>query len=1138
MAVGRREHASGRVAMRGGVGRRRRVRQPYSWLGVGALTVGVGIALAPGCGVAHADVAGGPSAADSQGTVNHTPGATRATSGGFRGDRVGGRRTSVLTASTLDGGTGGGASGAVARHPRPVAATLSRPTAVSGSASGSGSDVARAGAGPDPAAVVRRVAGGTRVAGNASARVAFAAPPVSVTVADGVPVVTTSVENHSARAAFMVPAASLTVTTAPARASSIGQQITVAVNTAFNALFTGLGGLPANPISGLLEGALVLVRRTVFGLVPTGVTAAVIGSTLVIDVDPGSIAYFRQNGTSLQVSGDPVFFHLFNAQQFDAASVQTVTATGTGNAGLVFSSGDVNASLETTGIDSLNFGAGAQFAGSVDTTLDSGTLVLYKAVRGKTGVTLDAPAIRLATKVDVEAASLTGTAPDVTFTGTVDATTAGAQSLTVTALGTTTFEAAVGSQVALGSLLTRGITPLEIAPSSGAQSIPLNYYPLIARYGIDVAIGDNAAKPYLFDTGSGALVAGYNPGWWRGVPPVGPGPVSTGYEGGDGFKGSAVTTPVTIGGGKRTLTTRPLQLLAALGPPTYNFSNPYVGPVEGVGWYGVFGAGFSEVPVPGQTPDQQLANALFQLPGSLSNNGYLVQLGPLGTPAQLTVGLPPTLHEQFPYAVDVSQAVGPPEPGNYPVIDTPQLFDWGISATYSVAYPDGTTYHLNDGNPLPTIFDTGVYTTTLFVLPRDVPVPHPDGCTAFCPLPAGATFTAKFPGATGHPDLTWSFQTGHNTSVDQIVYQTVPNFPNVATALNMFNDFSVLFDAPSGLVYLRPNGGQSTVDLQSVTTTGAQSYQQGNAVLDGTYSTGGGTFSAAGSTTLVGTTQVEAGHGAVTFSGTVDGAAAGPALALTVSTTAATTFVRPVGGITALNSLTTAGGGLTSTASVTTDSSQSYSGDLILNGLYLVNDSSGSFRVDGATTVTGPNLSYNATIVQTNGGDITFDGTVDATPHTGFPLTLSAGTGNISLQGAVGSINPLGGLVIINAGTVTAQGAVSLDGSLGYSLGEGLQIGGADGTGNVGTANFTGGGSIIGFQTEGGTPNGTCGDQRVGACGSGIVVNGTPSGSITGFTIGNNASWGIYSIPPLSLIQTGNQFIGNAGPDVGPFTAQ
>ena len=53
-----------RVSARARAGRAR--RKPYSWLGVGALTVGVGLALTPGCGVAHADGAGagGSSAAD------------------------------------------------------------------------------------------------------------------------------------------------------------------------------------------------------------------------------------------------------------------------------------------------------------------------------------------------------------------------------------------------------------------------------------------------------------------------------------------------------------------------------------------------------------------------------------------------------------------------------------------------------------------------------------------------------------------------------------------------------------------------------------------------------------------------------------------------------------------------------------------------------------------------------------------------------------------------------------------------------------------------------------------------------------------------------------------------------------------
>ena len=261
---------------------------------------------------------------------------------------------------------------------------------------------------------------------------AFTSAPVSVAAMGEIPATAAGIGNDGASTASTTPASALTATGLPVGAGAIGQQITIAVNTAFNALFNELGGFPASPISGLLEGALVLVRRTVFGLVPTGVTATLSGSTLAITVDPGSTAYFRKNGASLEVSGDPVFFHLLNQQQFSESSVQTVQATNRegGHAGFVFTTGDVGASLVTSGIDSLNFGASAQFGDSVDATLATGTLVLYNAVRGMTGVKLDAPAIRLATDVAVEALDDPGdqtSVPNVTFTGTVEATTTGDQ---------------------------------------------------------------------------------------------------------------------------------------------------------------------------------------------------------------------------------------------------------------------------------------------------------------------------------------------------------------------------------------------------------------------------------------------------------------------------------------------------------------------------------------------------------------------------------------------------------------------------------------------------------------------------------------------------------------------------------------
>ena len=1165
MAVGRRGHGSGRVAGRGGGAGRRRGSQPYSWLGVGALTVGVGIALAPGCGVAHADVAGGSSAADSRGAVGDSTGAPRTTPGASRGDRGGGRGVSVPAASTADSGVGGGAG---ARRPRPVAVTASRAAVVIGSSSdGSGSDAVRTAAGAEPAAVVRRVAGIARGAGNPSVRVAFAAAPVPAAAAGGVNAVAASTENRSARAALTIPAAAVTVTDVSVGAGSIGQQITMAVNTAFTTLFTGLGGLPGNPISGLLEGALVLVRRTVFGLVPTGVTASVNGSTLVINVDPGSTAYFRQNGTSLQVSGDPVFFHLLNAQQFEATSVQTVQATGTGHAGLVFASGDVNASLETTGIDSLNFGAGAQFDGSVNVDAkDSETLVLYNAVRGKTGVTLDAPAIRLATNVDVEAASPTGTAPDVTFTGTVDATTPGAQSLSVTALGTTIFEEAVGSQAALGSLLTRGIAPLSIPQSADSQTMPLYYMPMYVRnqyvkYGIDVAIGNNPSRTYWFDTGGSGFFAGYSPNGWQGVPPVGPGPVTETYASGLYATGPATRTPITIGHGATAVTTAPLQLLAGVSSGTggqiYDYGNPDVGPVV-TRFFGNFGGNFNQLAVPDQSP--QLSSALFQLPGNLST-GFLVRVGPIGTPGKLTVGTTPALLEQFPYAIAISPNHDQPAyPGS---VRYPALQMWGFNGDYSVTCKAGS-HGCNEPDvtkslgSMATIFDTGVASTSVrlgsgvhsapFTTEKDCDPTGKDGCS----LKPGTTFTAKFAGAGNHPDLTWSFVAGSNGSVNAVNYDTTSTGAptrNVNTGLNLFNDFDVLFSVSDKMIYLRPNGGQAVVILgSSVNTTGAQSYQQGNVTLNGAYTTTeGGAVSVAGSTTLSGDTTIATGSGAVTFSGTVDGVLHAPAPALSVNTTGATTFVRAVGWVDPLSSLTTTGGGPTETSAVSTTGSQTYGGDTSLNGPYWVYDKGGAFTVAGATTLAGP-VSVNACgsaggherKCQDTGASITFNGTVDSLANKGFPLTVVAGTtGVVTFNGAMGAVNPLGGLAITNADTVTAEGTVSLNGSLGYSAAEGLQIGsnGPFLDGYVRVANFTAGGSVLGFQINGGSnfgaTNGSasglgCNDTTTGACGSGVVVEGGSRLAIQGFAIANNASHGVLLYDGTGVTIMGNTIFNNS----------
>jgi len=452
-----------------------------------------------------------------------------------------------------------------------------------------------------------------------------------------------------------------------------------------------------------------------------------------------------------------------------------------------------------------------------------------------------------------------------------------------------------------------------------------------------------------------------------------------------------------------------------------------------------------------------------------------------------------------------------------------------------------------------TLFDTG-FASTAIRLGSDVdsaPSTEILGCDpttasgSGCALNPGTTFTGKFAGAPGYPNLTWSFVAGSNGSVNAVNYNTTGTgapAQNVNTGLNLFNDFDVLFSVSDKRIYLRPNGGQAAVILtSSVTTTGAQSYEQGNASLSGTYTTQGGAVAVAGTTTLAGDTQITTGGGAVTFSGTVDSAT--DEAALTVNTIGATNFVRAVGWVNPLLSLTTTGGGPTATSSVSTTGSQTYSGDVSLNGTYWVYDEGSAFTVAGATTLAGP-ASVNGCggagtpeqACTDTGVSIVFDGVVDSLANKGFTLAVAAGDdGIVEFKGAVGGTNALGGLAIYSANTVTASGRVSLDGGLGYSSGEGLQIGSTYRNLRVGTAHFARGGSIVGFQTNGGTPNGACSDKRPGACGSGVVVNGTPGGSIKGFTISNNASYGIYvTNPPLNLTNTDNHFIGNAGPDIGP----
>jgi len=896
------------------------------------------------------------------------------------------------------------------------------------------------------------------------------------------------------------------------QAPTPAQAVNTAVNHLFNSSFDLLSGLPGGP---LLEGALVLIRRSLF-LLPEGVTATQSGNSLTIAVNTGSVAYLRRDGTSLQVSGDPWFW---GAPTFDAATIATVAVTNSpgnaGCAGLVVDSGTIAADLVTSQIDSIRFDTGAAFTETVTAAVTGGPLTVRNAVRGLGGVTLDA-AVVLGNDVEVDAGD-----KDARFGSTVDARAPGKQSLTVTALGTTTFEAAVGAQTALGGLLTRAIAPLSIPQSADTKTLPLHYLPEFAingqpqvKYGIDVAIGDNPSQIYEFDTGGVSFFAGYSPDFWRDVP-LTTTPISEVYSSGNYYNGVVADTAITLGRGSQTVSTsQPIQIGAILAGgntntgTVFDFTDPDAPPVQDH-FFGDFGASFATTPVPGQTVP--MANPLFQLPGNLSS-GFLVQLGPIGVDPQLSVGVTDALRDQFTYAVPVT-----PQPGGetYPVSGYDVLSWFGFAPAYTATGADGQK-QIGETPTLPSLIDSGAPSTGVRIK-GGTGFPYSSTGTVPGQLQPGTTFTAVFPTTAGREALRWEFTAGDNGSVSLVDYQegVLGGAQNVNTGLNLYNYYDVMFDVAQQVIWLRPNGGGSTVNLQSVTTSGAQTYQQ-NANLAGSYTTGGGDFTVAGVTTLTGTVTINAGSGDVRFSGTVD--AAGSSQSLTVNSTGTSAFMRPVGSLQQLADLTTDAGGSTGTSMVQTTGDQTYNDPVSLNGLYTTGG--GTFTAAGPVTLAAP--------VAVTGGNISFGGTIDSAPNKGYPLTLTPGESKTAtLSGDVGATNPLGGLTVAakkNAtGTVVATGSVTLAGDLGYSNPDGLSIGPGV------TATFSGGGLIRNF--SGKSPGG-----------NGVVIGAVPTPQvplpvvsdpqISGFTISGNSGNGISALGTNGGRFTTNAILNNGGSGV------
>lgn len=870
------------------------------------------------------------------------------------------------------------------------------------------------------------------------------------------------------------------------------------------------------------------------------VSPSVVGSDLVIEVDSSArldSAYVRQADGLIEVAANQRFDAAFTVA---ATTISRVVVTGTeGSQRLVVAAGDIGASLVVSAVERVEFGTAASFTGDVEVRLPDDTLAATNIASGGGRIVIDAARVdlagswRAAAGIRIEGpttltgdASIVGGAGAVTFTGPVDGSRPGRQALSVTSSATTTFDGPVGGRVPLRSLSTRAIDPLVVPQSAASRSIPLHYLPYTTsggtvqdKYGIEVSIGGGPVRMYEFDTGGTGFMAGYDPAVWPGIDPSGP-PVDANYTSGNFYDAVAVDAVVTLGRGPSAVSTAvPVQIGAILSGGNVNTgaSFDFLGttpPVEG-SFFGDFGASFGINH--GAEPGVAVTNVLLQLPGNLSS-GFVVELGPIGGPARLTVGLTPELRAQFPYAVPLDRI----DDVFYPTSGRPVFEQLAFAPTYTLSSGERSRAL----GPLQTLIDSGAPSMSVRLpeWPATEPYPFSSGGDAVDP---GTTLTVGFPAAPGTPPLAWSFVAGNDGSVNEIGYSSssgkAASGNNVNTGLNLYDMFDVMFDVEAGLLRLRPNGGSATVVLGSVTTSGPQSYGQ-NTVLGGTYRTGGRPFVVSGATTLVADTVVQAAAGAVTFTGAIDGTTSGGE-SLAVRSRAATRFVRPIGPTVPLARVTTDAGGSTAVSGAATSHEQVYADRATLAGTFVARR--------GRFAVGGPVRLASQTWVETDGAPVSFAGTLDG----GFPLSIDSGdgverpAGGIRLGGAIGRRAPLAGLAFTSPSVVTARGAVVLDGSAPTATATGIAV--ADGgvlsmRGGGAVRNFVGNGVSFGGHSRGSS---LAGFTISGNVGSGVsVAGGDFTGSVLARnTIVANATFGIELAGPTRGLTITRNTIGRRG---------
>ena len=238
------------------------------------------------------------------------------------------------------------------------------------------------------------------------------------------------------------------------------------------------------------------------------------------------------------------------------------------------------------------------------------------------------------------------------------------------------------------------------------------------------------------------------------------------------------------------------------------------------------------------------------------------------------------------------------------------------------------------------------------------------------------------------------------------------------------------------LASLTVNGGQ--IDLNSVAASGAITVTGTNIDLNGaTYNSQGGNIAFTGPVDLDHSSAVSvssgSGGGNISFSSTVNGAQA-----LTVTAgTGSVTFSGAVGGSTRLASLTVSGGQIDLSTVATTGAISVTGTNIDLNGA-TYNSQDGNIRFDGPVDLHA-NVTVDSDQDNDNAdGSITFTSTVNAVTAGMQSLTLDAGSGAVTVSGAIGGTIKLSSLTV-NGGAVSLRdvktaGVITVTGSTGITL--------------------------------------------------------------------------------------------------------